>query len=329
MSPFSSRSSRLLAFLFSILAVLTPTQSQEIRMPEAKAHFDGAVRDLARRSNLSPEVERRLREELRPGFLVPNGSMLDRHRAKESIVQSLGERRFGLESHAEGLLILPKPEKKYDFQTRQLLGGKLVESICSDIRRRSIVAEINDGSSYELNHGAELDHAALGWYLSDILRVHDHDQVRDSFDSTHIVNVVTLQKDMQLLRLYGGESKPIGRYFFCCVWSNGESPGRQWSDATKLATPPGNLRRYLAKVTIPAGTTVIVGTVADNFADKSGLPIPGGNAQVFIPEVKVNAYLAHELIEDTSHAHIQGPIPSEILIVSDERVLRFRPKPEY
>jgi hypothetical protein len=329
MLPFSSRSSRLLTFLFSILAALAPAHSQEIRMAEARTHFDGAVRDLARRSNLSPEVERRLREELKPGFLVPNGSMLDRHRAKDSIARSLGERRFGLESHAEGLLILPKPEKKYDFQMRQLLSGELVESICSDIRRRSIVAEINDGSSYQLDHGAELDHAALGWYLNNVLRVHDHQQVRDSFDSTHIVNVVTLHKDIQLLRLYGGESKPIGRYFFCCVWPNGESPGLQWSDATKLATPPGNLLKYLALVNIPAGTTVIVGTVADNFANEVGIPRSGGNAQIFIPEVKMNAFLAHELVEDTSHAHIQGPLRSEILIVSDDRVLRFRPKAEY
>jgi hypothetical protein len=322
---------------FSVLVAFAPPNgAQEMRVPEVRAHFNDAVHDLARRNRLDLATEHRLRDALEPGLLVSKGSLLDRQKTEKSVAHYLREGRFGLEPHGRRLEILSRPREEYGSATRELLSRELVRSFSSVIRRLSIVAELGDGSSQEL------DHAALGRYLKDNLRVDDYAQVQGSFDTTQAVQIVKLRSTTELLRIFGGDSKPIGRYFFCCLWgANDQIPpnrwsaftqilGSRWSDASNLATPPGNLRERLALVTIPAGTRVIVGTVADNFVNDAGIPRPGGNTQIFIPELKTFAFQEYR-IEDS--LRIEGSLskdttvpPSEILVLWDDGVLRFRPK---
>jgi len=83
-----------------------------------------------------------------------------------------------------------------------------------------------------------------------------------------------------------------------------------------LATPPENLRDHLAVVTIPAGTTALIGTVADNFHNAAGKPVPGGNAQIFIPHLATFPFERYKLA--------QFGAMTEIEIQSDDRILRFR-----
>jgi hypothetical protein len=189
-----------------------------------------------------------------------------------------------------------------------------VPSISSVIRRISIVTELGPGASEEL----EFD--ALGRYLSDTLNVPDHQSVRDSFDSSQRAEVVTLKRQTTLLRLFGGASKPVGRYFFCCLWSaESGHPHDRWSDASVLATPPENLLERLAVVTVPAGSKVVVGVVADNFADQFGLLRPGGNTQIFVPEVSNLMFREYRPADG-------GAAASDFVIFMDEGILRFRPK---
>jgi hypothetical protein len=123
------------------------------------------------------------------------------------------------------------------------------------------------------------------------------------------VEVIIFKKETTLLRLYGGTSKAIGRYYFCCLWpadtdsGNARTEGltRFWSDASRLATPPDNLLNHLAKVTIPAGTTAIIGTVADNFADQLGTEFP---------------------FQEYPFAGNKGGV-SEIVLQLDDRILRI------
>jgi hypothetical protein len=92
----------------------------------------------------------------------------------------------------------------------------------------------------------------------------------------------------------------------------------RWSDASGLATPPENLTDHLALVTIEAGTTVIVGTVADNFADQFGNLRVGGNTQIFVPNVKTSMFKNYRLKDGASQV-------SDVSIVKDDTILRFRP----
>lgn len=126
------------------------------------------------------------------------------------------------------------------------------------------------------------------------------------------------------MRLYGGTSKAIGRYYFCCLWpadtdsGNARTEGltRFWSDASRLATPPDNLLNHLAKVTIPAGTTAIIGTVADNFADQLGNLKLGGNTQIFVHPVTEFPF------QEYPFAGNKGGV-SEIVLQLDDRILRI------
>ena len=80
----------------------------------------------------------------------------------------------------------------------------------------------------------------------------------------------------------------------------------------------GLVGRHLAAATIPAGTTAIIGTVADNFHDELGHSKRGGNTQIFIPNVKTFPFQEYRFAGDTHSV-------SEIDLQSDDRTLRFRP----
>lgn len=69
--------------------------------------------------------------------------------------------------------------------------------------------------------------------------------------------------------------------------------------------------------TIPAGTTVIIGTVADNFVDQLGRPKLGGNTQIFVPHIRTFPFQEYRLAGEKSAV-------TEILLQSDDRILRFR-----
>jgi hypothetical protein len=90
-----------------------------------------------------------------------------------------------------------------------------------------------------------------------------------------------------------------------------------WADASGLATPPDNFLQHLAVATIPAGTTVFIGTVADNFPDGSGRFAKGGNTQIFIPHVVSFPFREYRFAAE-------GREVSDITIVLDDRTLRFR-----
>lgn len=115
----------------------------------------------------------------------------------------------------------------------------------------------------------------------------------------------------------GGQ--PVGRYFFCCLWSSDVgSQHRHWSDASGLATPPENLLQRLAVVTLPAGTNIIVGVIADNFPNELGVQRSGGNTQIFVPEVKTSLFREYRLAEG-------DPAASDVVVLMDnDGILRFR-----
>ncbi|MFT3924525.1 MAG: hypothetical protein QM778_18445 [Myxococcales bacterium] len=128
-------------------------------------------------------------------------------------------------------------------------------------------------------------------YLAQEMHIKDAAQVAASFDPAPLIEVVELTEDVNLLRLFGGKSKPLSNYLFCCLQPGQplpagsprfSTPFRAWTDASGLALPPGNVKEALSVVKVPAGTRVLVGTVADNFKDEAGRYALGGNIQIFV-----------------------------------------------
>lgn len=171
--------------------------------------------------------------------------------------------------------------------------------------------------------------------------VTDHEQVAKSFDSRFRVEVKTLEQPATLWRIYGGGSGPVGRYYFCCILEGVADDARFWVDGSGLATPPENLRKHLARVTVPAGTAMLVGTVSDNFADKLGHLEKGGNTQIFIPHVQGFPFDDYRKVaelfllpQSAKRNRLRAVSPltafevfrSEIVVQSDDRILRFRGK---
>ena len=216
---------------FVLLVVLaTAGSGQYLREAEVKAHGRDAITDFVRRSGVDPATALRVQREFEKA--LPSGLPVDESRTQVSLARALRAKKFGLASENSGLRLLNKPEKNYDNQEIDRMAGQLTRSLFSDIRQRSIVAEIGSGESKTFGR------TQLVPYLRDTLRVPDYQNVADSFAGFQDVKVITLDQDTELLRLYGGESKPIGRYFFCCTWSL-TTPGEtiRWSDASGLATP--------------------------------------------------------------------------------------------
>jgi len=156
--------------------------------------------------------------------------------------------------------------------------------------------------------------------------VADFREVANSFDLNAYVKLITFQKEVTLLRIFGGESKPNGRYLFCCLEEPvgtllplpGGRPTHRWADANGLATPRENLLQDLAVVKLPAGTSAFIGPVADNFYDHAGQPLRGGNAQIFLPAVHDFPYDHYRLAGAPSD-------PSDIVVFfENDKVLRFK-----
>ena len=206
-----------------------------------------------------------------------------------------------------------------------LLGRKVL----SMMRQEKVLEEMG-GKEVTLLDGLRRDNQAesdLEAYLKKV-GVIDYAEVANSFDWNIQARAFPLPEEVTLLRIFGGKSKPIGRYLFCCLEAPENAPESiqrlrgpysQWTDARGLALPPGNLLKDLAVVTLPAGTEVITGTVANNFEVAAGKYKLGGNTQVFVPAVK-NSHFDHYRRAG------KGSQPLDILVRFDGgRVLRFRP----
>jgi hypothetical protein len=169
------------------------------------------------------------------------------------------------------------------------------------------------------------------------LGVADATDVSASFEWRHPAEayVLTLAEPTVLWRLSGGSSASLGRYFVCCDWRFDLSAAsfrsvQRWFDASGLALPPGNRAEHLIAATLPAGTRIVVGEVADNFADELGEPVRGGNTQIFVPErvagLHVELFTRSEPGESGTDGRVRSFLPSEVAVWQNDRLLRFRPE---
>jgi hypothetical protein len=295
--------------------------SQRLGAEEFSRHANTAIDELLDRRLADPDTVNRVRK----SFLLPGGDLSSKTQARNRLFESLKQHDFSLVRDGKGFEALPKTSVRLNDQLALKTSGEFVDSIWSVIRRLSILDNIGPHTS------TELDHDQLREYLKSRSTMSDYAQVTDSFNPSLKTEVVAFQKPTTLLRLYGGTTNASGRYFFCCLMRLARFPdGRghstlmktraplPWADASDLATPPDNLLNHLAVATIPAGTTAIVGTVADNFLNKLGNAERGGNTQIFIPEVNTFPFEEYRL---------SGLVPNrvtEIALQSDDRILRFR-----
>ena len=119
---------------------------------------------------------------------------------------------------------------------------------------------------------------------------------------------------------------------FCCdprayrSVQSGEWTAR-WTDASDLALPPANRAEHLIAATLPAGTEIVVGVVADNFAKELGTPVRGGNTQIFVPEPVPGLQVEH-LVLPSQLTDSGGPTPTEVAVWHNDRLLRFKPVPK-
>lgn len=259
-------------------------------------------------------TDKEARERLERAFLG-QGSVWTKEDATSRLVDAVRRKDLDLEFERDRSHLDLEPFAD-DPASILRLSSEFVDDVSSIIRRFSVLDEIGPVTSQAL------DQDQLRNYLLGTGNVPDYDAFAASFDPAFRTDVVTFTQPTTLLRIYGGESKAIGRYFFCCVWpAPGQLPATQgaarWSDASGLATPRENLRRHLAVAIIPAGTTAIIGIVADNFADQLGRFEKGGNTQVFIPQAKNFPFQEYRRAGD------DGAV-TEIAVQSDDRILRFR-----
>jgi hypothetical protein len=167
-----------------------------VRRSEIRKHLPGATGELARSSGVDTRTEMRVRKALENGFAAAPGPWGNAASAERTVARELRMKSFGLESGRNGLKVLSQPSKRYTNAEQTRLSRSLVRSITSRIRRRSIASEIGPGMSRTV-HPME-----LGLYLRDDLKLPDHHEVRNSFDSNQDAEIITLEKDIKLLRLY-------------------------------------------------------------------------------------------------------------------------------
>jgi hypothetical protein len=315
MASVMAKRQRMFTVLLSALVAAPSISGQAPRIEEVKAHFQESIREAARKQHADPAAIGRLE-----AAFFGTGEDWDKKSAADRLADGMRQQEFGLAFEKGSFEILNEPLKNSDAELFLGTSSLFVDSVSSVIRRYSVLDEIGPVVSKELNHNQ------LRAYLKDTMKVPDYVAVTNSFDPAFRAEVVTFKEPTTLLRLYGGESRPIGRYFFCCLWPTDISGGEHrvarklagfWSDASGLATPPENLLNHLAVATIPEGTTAVIGIVADNFPDAGGHFRRGGNAQILVPEVKTFPF------EEYSVAGHKGEV-TEIEIQSDDRSLWFR-----
>ena len=327
------RARRWILTSLPLLAVFAPLiWSQRVEPAEFQKFHQDALREIFRTQNLDPAVVQSVRKAFQPG----SDRLLDKSRAAASLTEELKRRDLGLkrDNGAFEVHLAPR-DGRLDLSARTSLD--FVDSLSSVIRRLSILDQLGPGRS------SPIEQDQLPAYLRDSMKVTDYEQVAKSFAPGSRVEVLTFPEPKTLWRIYGGGSGPVGRYFFCCLIEGVPDDPRYWVDASGLAMPRENLRQHLAGVKVPAGSTVLVGTVADNFADQFGRLEKGGNTQIFIPHVQGFPFDEYRKIAESNQI-LFGPVPqlkkpkqapalsypriarfrSEIMVQSDDRILRFR-----
>ena len=318
-----------------VLAVFGPLiWSQRIERAEFEKFHQDALKEIVRNKNLDPAVV----ESVRKGFQLQPGTdpLLDKNRAAASLTEELKRRDLRLKRD-NGVFEVRRKPLNIPPELFARTSQDFVDSLSSVIRRLSILDQLGPGRS------SPVEQSQLSTYLRDTMKVTDYEQVAKSFDPRLRVEARTIQEPKTLWRIYGGGSGPVGRYYFCCLLEGVSDDAQYWVDASGLATPRENLRQHLAGVTVPAGTTVLVGTVADNFADQFGRLEKGGNTQIFIPQVQGFPFDEYRKTAESKQISL-GPLPqlkkskrsgalsfsriakfrSEIIVQSDDRILRFR-----
>jgi hypothetical protein len=350
MSP-SGISRRQLVVLAAILALVTPSIRSEVRLErrEVDAHLRRAFEEVM--GNRPDPATMRL---MHDAFAFSKDGKWDKERTTNNIDEAIRRGDLGLglghphrggpfKAHGGEVtppgsihLTPPKPAAQTGHEGKHLTTGSVhprsapgwtssdfVERVSAVIRRESILEEIRPATS------EPLDRDQLRNCLKETTNVPDYDAVTESFHPGLPIQRITFSEPTKLLRLYGGNSHATGRYYFCCLVGLTHSGSLQpirWTDASGLATPPDNLHQHFAVATIPAGTTVFVGTVADNFPDQSGLFRKGGNTQIFIPQVEGVPFEEYQRARDETAGvlwNLHRDI-SEIAVQLDDRILRFR-----
>jgi hypothetical protein len=250
---------------------------------------------------------------LRHIFEGQAGPVADKTQATNRAAEVLSRAQLSLVRNGTYFQVVPRsvdsPAGEAAAQTR----ADFVDSVWSVTRRLSVLDQMGPHTA------RSLDGQQLREYLRNSGKVRDYEQVADSFKPSLKAEVITFQQPTTLLRLYGGTSGANGRYYFCCMRKAAQTLGlaSPWVDASGLATPPDNLLNHLAAVSVPAGTTAIVGTVSDNFLDELGNAERGGNTQIFIPELTTFPFTEYRI------GNGGNPV-TEIAVRTEDRTLRFR-----
>lgn len=229
----------------------------------------------------------------------------------------------------EGLrpFLQPKVSKPIDVNVEI---GKPNEKKLSKSKQNEILKKIGAKEITRLDgiRRANQEKSELETYLEKN-GVADYQEVSKSFDVTAEVKVVDIPEEIILLRLYGGESKAIGRYMFCCLEFPSNAPPvikqsanefMYWVDASSLALPPGNLQQNLALLRVPVKTKFVVGDAADNFKDSQGNYRKGGNTQFFLINLENITY-------EEYHAAQTSKSNSDIYVNIDGNIVRYTRSP--
>jgi len=217
---------------------------------------------------------------------------------------------------------LKAPKSKLSYSAR---AAEFVDLVAARTRLDTVLEELR-GKDVKRRHRSALLTRNRSTTLLQSLGVRDATMVSDSFDWRHPVIARKLEEDTVVWRLSGGDSPLLGRYFVCCNWiSSSGAHSLRWFDASGLALPPGNSVDHLIAATISADTQVIVGAVADNFANRVGGPVRGGNTQIFIPAPAPLDIESFKPAGDATTLDSIAPVlPGEVQVWRNLRLLRFR-----
>lgn len=326
---------RYLLRCLALLILIGPVPAGGQRVPAREAfrrYAPHAVKELGR--GLSPADQNKVHEAVSRSLAgwYPNKNAADSVADRMKLVAD-GLKRVDLEFKVNGQT--PRREMTFapvELRDRTSSSTKSAEDIFaravnSVVRRDDIIESVHAQVVRELEGRSSPDRikSDLETFLERDLKLKDHTAVAESFDPNVKVKLVELQQPTTLLRLFGGDSLPLGRYLFCCLVTPFAPPLQflgsyeRWTDASGLATPPENSHSDLAIVHLPAGTRILIGTVADNFPDKDGQYSLGGNTQMFLPTVSDFPYERYRL-------HRGNTGPRDVIVVFDNgRVGRFRP----
>jgi hypothetical protein len=212
----------------------------------------------------------------------------------------------------------PATKSQYDRLVSADLGRPATEMGIADtfqrIQRRDRVVQ----RATVLNEVTALDgYEEAAGYLSRSFHFEEKkaNEVAAAFDHRAIVKVMHTDRPLSALRLYGGASPAVGHWYFCCLEDD------RSADASGLALPKNNSSARLATVTLPAGTTLLAGTVADQ--DNTQFAGPGGNAQFYVPQLDV----ANTKYETFAASPGDRALPGDIVIQLDGgTTIRFHPE---